>query len=81
MLRASVTPALGDTSVDVLFSLVLPPTMSASRIEQDIYFVWPGAIVHDPTHGAADPALAREVTQAGFTVIDEGRVGLTARNL
>jgi hypothetical protein len=80
-IRASVTPALGDTSVDVLFSLVVPPTMSASRIEQDIYFLWPGAVAGDPKAGPPDAALAREVTQAGFSVIDEGRVALHARNL
>jgi hypothetical protein len=80
-IRARVTPALGHTSIDVNFSLVLPPTVSASRIEQDIYFLWPGAIVGDPQAGPADAALAREVTQAGFTVIDEGRVARHARNL
>jgi hypothetical protein len=80
-IRASVTPALGDTSVDVLFSLVLPPTMSASRIEQDIYFLWPGAIVGDSKAGPPDPALAREVTRAGLSVIDEGRVPLSAWDL
>jgi hypothetical protein len=80
-IRARVTPALGDTSVDVNFSLVLPPTVSASRVEQDIYFLWPGAIAGDPQAGPADAALAREVTQAGFSVIAEGRVALHARNL
>lgn len=80
-IRANVTPALGDISVDVLFSLVIPPTMSATQLEQDIYLLWPGAIAGDRGAGAPDPALAREITQAGFTVIDEGRVALTARNL
>jgi hypothetical protein len=80
-IRANVTPALGDIAVDVLFSLVTPPTMSATQLEQDVYLLWPGAISVDRAAGAPDPALAREITQAGFTVIDEGRVALSARNL
>jgi hypothetical protein len=80
-IRATVTPALGDVMVDVLFSLAIPPTLSATAVEQDVYLLWPGAIAGEPGLGPPDPALAREVSEAGFTVIDEGRVPLAARNL
>lgn len=79
--RATVTPALGDIAVDVLFSLTVPPGVSAAPLAQDLYLLWPGAVVADPAVGAPDPALARGVQQAGFAVIDEGRAALTARNL
>lgn len=80
-IRATATPVLGDIAADVLFSLVVPPTVSAAHIEQDVYLLWPGAIAGDPGAGPPDSALTREVTAAGFTVIDEGRVAFTARNL
>lgn len=79
--RATVTPALGDIAVDVLFSLTVPPGVSAAPLAQDLYLLWPGAVVADPAMGAPDPALTREVQQAGFAVIDEGRAALAARNL
>lgn len=77
MVRASVTPALGPVTVDVLFSLVVPPDRSA--VEQDIYLLWPGAV--QGTAGPRDPALARFVEGRGFDVIGEGTVGLYAQNL
>jgi hypothetical protein len=78
---ANVTPELGDVPVDVLFSLAVPPTLSAGDIEQDLYLLWPGAVAPDPTAGPPDPALARAVEQQGFAVIEEGRLSLSARNL
>jgi len=78
---ANVTPEPGDVPVDVLFSLAVPPTLSAGDIEQDLYLLWPGAVAPDPTTGPPDPALARTVEQQGFAVIEEGRLSLSARNL
>src|SRR5439155_193116 len=40
--RANVTPELHAVTVDVLWSLVIPPTKSAAAIEQDLYLLWPG---------------------------------------
>jgi hypothetical protein len=79
--RASITPALGDVAVDVLFSLMIPPTRSATEFEQDLYFLWPGAVAADAPAGPGDPALARFVREQGFEPIDEGRVPLFAQHL
>src|SRR5262245_5257838 len=79
--RARVTPALGDTQVDVLFSLVVPAASKAAALEQELTLVWPGAVVGDPGLGAPAPGLGRDLESQGFTIIDEGRVPLTARNL
>ena len=77
--RASVTPKLGAPKVDISFSVVVPPGQSV--VEQDLYLLWPGELIGDPGLGPPDPALDKDVTARGFTVIGEGRVALTARNL
>jgi hypothetical protein len=79
--RASVTPAMGPVMVDVLFSLDLPATQSIGDLAQDLFLVWPSAVVADPAAGPADPALERDLTARGFTVVDSGRLALSARNL
>lgn len=79
--RASVTPALGPVTVDVLWSLVIPPTRSAGEFEQDLYLLWPGSVTGDASAGPPDPALARYVEARGFVVIAEGRLALFARDL
>jgi hypothetical protein len=79
--RASVTPALGPIVVDVMFSLDVPPTRSIGGIQQDLVLVWPSAVVADPAAGPPDPALERYLEARGFTVVDSGRLALTARNL
>ncbi|MCL6641345.1 MAG: hypothetical protein K6T92_08235, partial [Candidatus Rokubacteria bacterium] len=81
LIRARVDPALGPTPVDVLWSLVVPPTISGAAVQQDLYLLWPGEVVPDPDAGRPDPDLARFVEQAGMAVIGEGRVALRARNL
>lgn len=80
-IRARVTPKLGDTQVDVLFSLVVPPNVRPGTVEQDLVLLWPGAVVGDPALGKPDPALGRQLEAYGVIVIDEGRVPLTGRNL
>lgn len=79
--RAAVTPALGPVTVDVLWSLVLPPTRSASAFEQDLYLLWPGAVKGAGGAESPDPALARYVEARGFVAIEEGRLPLFARGL
>ena len=81
LVRASVTPALGPVTVDVLWSLVIPPTRSAGEFEQDLYLLWPGPVTGDAGTGPPDPALARYVEARGFLVIDEGRLALFAEGL
>jgi hypothetical protein len=80
-IQASVTPALGNVVVDILFSVDVPPTRSGADVEQDLYLLWPSAVIPDPAAGKPDPALERYLTDRGFSVIDSGRLGLAARNL
>jgi hypothetical protein len=80
-IQASVTPALDNVVVDVLFSVDVPANRSGADIEQDLFLLWPAAVVPDPTVGKPDPALERSLTDRGFFVIDSGRLPLAARNL
>src|SRR5262245_51290229 len=79
--RALITPALGDVTVNVFFSLDLPADMDTSKLEQDLYFIWPSDVVGDATAGPPDPALAKEVADLGFPPLNDGRLAMTARNL
>jgi hypothetical protein len=79
--RATVTPALSTTRVDVLWSLVIPPTGSATDIEQDLYLLWPDEVDALTVEGKPDPALARYVEARGYSAIKEGRLPLFARRL
>ena len=79
--RASVSPAFGPITVDVLWGLVVPPTLSPATLAQDLYLLWPSEVVPDRTAGAPDPALAGYVTGRGYTIIAEGRARLFAQAL
>lgn len=79
--RASVGPELSPVVVDLLWSLAVPPRRSAAELEQSLYLLWPGAVSADSAAGRPDPVLARYVEARGFTVIDEGRLPLLARNV
>ena len=78
-IRASVDPSLGPVTVDVLWSLAVPPTRSALGLEQDLYLLWPGRLGGEA--GAADPALAEYVRTRGFTGTGEGRLPLFVEDL
>jgi hypothetical protein len=79
--QASVTPGLGNIVVDVLFSVDVPANRSGADIEQDLFLLWPSAVVPDAAVGKPEPALERYLTERGFFVIDSGRLPLAARNL
>lgn len=79
--RASVTPALGPVVVDILFSVDVPAAHSTAGAEQDLFLVWPSAVIGDPAVGPPDAALEEDLTGRGFTVVDSGRLALRARNL
>jgi hypothetical protein len=79
LVRASVTPAIGPTVIDVFFSLVIPPRRSAIDLEQDIHLLWPGAL--RGTQGGRDEALVRFAESRGFTVVGAGAMPLYARTL
>ncbi|MGH7391594.1 MAG: hypothetical protein ACREM3_19355 [Candidatus Rokuibacteriota bacterium] len=74
---AGVAPGVADVPVEVVFSLGIPPTRSALDFEQDLYLLWPGAVV---AAGApkADFALPPAVA-AHVEVVDEGRLRVFAQ--
>jgi len=78
-LRASVGPAPGPVEVSLLFSLVVPPTVSGGGLEQDLYLLWPGEVDGESVPGAPEPELRRAVEARGFEVTREGRLPLSAR--
>ena len=79
-LIATVTPQLDAVTIDVLWTLNVPATRSAVDMEQTIYLLWPGEILPDPRAGKADPAVNKHVEDRGFTVIEDGRIALSARS-
>jgi hypothetical protein len=79
--RATVTPDRQAVTLDVLWSLSIPPRTSGAAIEQDLYLLWPNAVDGDTASGPPDPALAAYVKSRGFTPIAEGRLPLLAKSL
>ena len=79
--RATVVPDTEVVTVDVLWSLMIPPNTAGAAIEQDLYLLWPNAVDGDSSPGATDPALAAYVKARGFTPIAEGRLPLLAKSL
>ena len=80
-LRAGVTGSAGPVSVDVLWSVVLPPHRSVADVAQDLYVLWPGEVRGEGTEAKADRALVGYVEERGFDVIGEGRLPLVAQSL
>jgi hypothetical protein len=79
-IRASVGPSLGPVTVDVLWSLAVPPTRSALGLEQDLYLLWP-AELRGEEKAAGDVELGEYVRSRGYTVTGEGRLPLFVENL
>jgi hypothetical protein len=80
--RAAVAPEMGPVTVDVFWSLVVPPDKSAADVvDGDLFLLWPSAVTPAPNLGPPDAQLVRYAEQRGFTVIEEGRLELSARNL
>jgi len=77
--RANVAPKAGPIEVSLLFSLVVPASVSAAALEQSLYLLWPGEVDGEPVAGAPDPELRRTVEGRGFQVTREGRLPLAAR--
>src|SRR5262245_65544642 len=66
--RANVTPELAVT-LDVLWSLVIPPNASGAAIAQDLYLLWPNSVGASTAGGEPDARLAAFATERGYTVI------------
>ena len=79
--RANVGPKAGPIEVSLLFSLVVPASVSAAALEQSLYLLWPGEVDGEPVAGAPDPELRRTVEGRGFQVTREGRLPLAARGI
>jgi hypothetical protein len=78
--RATITRALGPVTVDVLWSVVVPPGRGRSALDQDVYLLWPGAVTANAGGGPPDTALARYVETRGFDVVAQGRLLLSAQS-
>jgi hypothetical protein len=79
--RASVTPDMGNLTVDVFWSLVVAPGTAPSAVEGDLVLLWPSAVTPAPNLGDTDPATVRYVEDRGFSPIEDGRLELSARKL
>lgn len=78
--RASVTPEIGNLTVDVFWSLVAAPT-GKPPAGGDLVLLWPSHVLPVASLGPADPAVVRFVEQRGYANIEDGRLELTARKL
>src|SRR5262249_41604157 len=74
-IRASVDPSLGPVTVDVLWTIAVPPSRSALGLEQDLYLLWP-AEIRDDEKGGGDAALGDYVRPRAFTVTRHARLPL-----
>jgi hypothetical protein len=79
--RATVDPSLGPVTVDIFWSLVIPPERTVVNLEQDLFLLWPTEILDQPGLGKPDRALAEFVEKRGFVALGEGRVTLLALSL
>jgi hypothetical protein len=75
--RARVAPELGPIPVDVTWSVAVPAGHTATDLEQDIYFLWPGGVVHDGK-APRDGALTQFVVDHRLEVVDGGVVEFSA---
>ncbi len=74
---ANVVPGAADVPVEVIFSLMIPPTRSALELEQDLYLLWPGEVVAAEA-AKGDAVLPPEIA-THVEIIAEGRLPLFAQ--
>ena len=80
-LSATVTPELGTVTVDLFWSLWVPPGKDMAKvIKGDLFLLWPSAVLPAPNLGRPDAELVRFVEQRGYVSIEEGRLELSTRN-
>lgn len=78
MVRAAITEGSDVATVTVLWSLVIPSDVKTADVAQDLYLVWPAEVQGADGLGKPDPAVAKYVEDRGFSVINDGRVKVTA---
>ncbi|MEX2222375.1 MAG: hypothetical protein WEG40_11320 [Candidatus Rokuibacteriota bacterium] len=78
--RHDVTGPPGPLTLLMSFSVAPPPRRDPAEFAQDLYLLWPGELAGTDGAAGADPALARDVEAAGFTVLAHGRAPLAARS-
>lgn len=79
--RANVTPSPDSITVDITWSIAVPPGRSVANADQDIHLLWPSAVLPDARITKAEPGLEKFVETRGFDAIDSGRIAYAARNL
>ncbi|HZP38980.1 MAG TPA: hypothetical protein VFE48_21040 [Methylomirabilota bacterium] len=67
-------------TLQVSFSVAPPAGKDPAEIAQDIFLLWPGQLVGTDGADGADPALRRQVEDAGFKVLVHGHVRFSARS-
>src|SRR5262249_14159364 len=80
-IRATVTPETEVVTLDVLWSLSIPPNTVGASVEQDLYLLWPNAVDGDSSAGPPDAAMAAYVKSRGRTPIAAARLPLLAKSL
>ena len=78
--RASVGPELGPVTVDILWSLAVPPTRSALGLEQELFLLWPAALQGE-ARAAEDGRLGEYLSSRGFAVTGRGQIPLLVEDL
>ena len=78
--RASVGPELEPVSIDVLWSLAVPPTRSALGLEQDL-FLRPAALRGEGDRTSDDGRLEEYLRSRGFAVTGKGQLPLYVEDL
>lgn len=86
--RAAIAPDLDRTDVEVRFSLAVAASVPGSRVEQDLYLLWPADVRRGehtgkgaPADTKPDPALARFVEARGYTVKTQGALPFLRRDI
>jgi hypothetical protein len=79
-ITAIVRPDLGPVTVSISWSTVTPPTSPADAARQDFYLFWPAEVASATAPGRADPELARQLENRGFTALADGRLILRKRD-
>ncbi|MGH7400167.1 MAG: hypothetical protein ACRELW_21815 [Candidatus Rokuibacteriota bacterium] len=76
--RRDMADQPGLLTLQMSFSVAPPPARDPAELAQDLFLLWPGELTGTAGADGADPALARQVEAAGFTVLAHGRVPLSA---